>query len=260
LNDDLVNDLMIKLNEIKDGKADFSFKSLQTADEPDESCINGETRECGLSIGICKKGNQTCNNSLWGTCAGEIKPVQEICDDLLDNNCNGLTDCSDSACSSSSDCRTTQETEDSDNDGLPDDWEIKYFGNIQIQSGEDDFDNDEFSNAQEYSKNTDPTDASNVPEKKSSLTIIILISAVLLIAGALIWLFIFKPKKSVHDNIPAYSNRLSSSENIPKTNSALSKYIKDSLQKGYAKQQIKNALTMKGWAEKDIEDAFKFIK
>ncbi len=259
LNDDSVNDLIITLNEIKDGKADLSFKSIQTTTEEPEACTNGETRECGLDIGICKKGTQTCNNNLWGTCTGEIKPVQEICDDLLDNNCNGLADCSDSACSDSPDCGIIQEVKDSDNDGLPDDWEIRYFGNIQVQSGENDFDKDGFTNVQEYSKDTDPTSSSSIPEKKFDLTTIIIAVSVLIVAVFLIWLFVFKPRKPIPDNIPPYSSRTTYSGSA-KANPALTNYIKNSLENGYTKQQIKNALIAKGWEEKDVENAFKSYK
>ena len=46
---------------------------------------------------------------------------------------------------------------DLDGDGLPDWWEVKYFGAITEQSGSDDYDNDGYSNLQEYASGTDPT-------------------------------------------------------------------------------------------------------
>jgi len=45
---------------------------------------------------------------------------------------------------------------DSDNDGLPDWWEWKYFGNLD-QTGSDDYDSDGVSNLNEYLNGTDPT-------------------------------------------------------------------------------------------------------
>ena len=45
---------------------------------------------------------------------------------------------------------------DSDHDGLPDSWEIQYFGNLD-QTGIGDFDGDGFNNLQEYLAGTDPT-------------------------------------------------------------------------------------------------------
>lgn len=45
---------------------------------------------------------------------------------------------------------------DSDNDGLPDDWELTYFGGID-QNGEGDFDQDGIPNGAEYRAGTNPT-------------------------------------------------------------------------------------------------------
>jgi Bacterial TSP3 repeat len=46
---------------------------------------------------------------------------------------------------------------DSDGDGLPDGWELQYFGNL-TQTDTDDPDGDGFSNLQEFLAGTDPTD------------------------------------------------------------------------------------------------------
>jgi len=54
-------------------------------------CINNETRGCGIDVGVCTKGNQTCVNGAWANCSG-IAPVTEICNNSLDDNCNGLID------------------------------------------------------------------------------------------------------------------------------------------------------------------------
>ena len=50
----------------------------------------------------------------------------------------------------------------SDNDDLPDDWELEYFHDL-IQSANDDPDNDNYTNIQEYEANTDPTDPDEYP-------------------------------------------------------------------------------------------------
>ncbi len=50
---------------------------------------------------------------------------------------------------------------DSDNDGLPDAWEIQYFGSITAQNGSGDPDLDGKTNFQEYQNGTDPTDYYN---------------------------------------------------------------------------------------------------
>ncbi|NND65358.1 MAG: hypothetical protein HKM24_05270 [Gammaproteobacteria bacterium] len=52
---------------------------------------------------------------------------------------------------------------DTDQDGLPDDWEIANFGNLD-QSPSDDADNDGFTNLQEFAAGSDPTDANSSPD------------------------------------------------------------------------------------------------
>jgi len=51
---------------------------------------------------------------------------------------------------------TVAQTDDTDNDGLKDSWEIKYFGNLN-QNGTGDFDGDGVTNEDEESNVTDPT-------------------------------------------------------------------------------------------------------
>ena len=55
---------------------------------------------------------------------------------------------------------TSTDPLDSDQDGLPDTWEIEHFGDL-TQSGSDDFDNDGYSNLQEYEAGTGPTTSNN---------------------------------------------------------------------------------------------------
>lgn len=52
------------------------------------TCYNGDSSTIG--IGECKTGTITCsNNGEWGSCEGEVTPVDEICGDGLDNDCDG---------------------------------------------------------------------------------------------------------------------------------------------------------------------------
>jgi uncharacterized repeat protein (TIGR02543 family) len=52
-------------------------------------------------------------------------------------------------------------TDDSDGDGLPDGWEILYFGNLS-QNGFDDSDGDGISNATELAEGTNPNNAASL--------------------------------------------------------------------------------------------------
>ncbi|MCB9639452.1 MAG: putative metal-binding motif-containing protein [Myxococcales bacterium] len=53
------------------------------------SCYTGPASSKGF--GLCRDGKQTCEKGVWGTCAGEVLPDQEICDQR-DNNCDGQVD------------------------------------------------------------------------------------------------------------------------------------------------------------------------
>lgn len=54
------------------------------------------------------------------------------------------------------------EEDDSDGDGLPDSWEIEYFGDLS-HGPDEDFDGDGYTNLEEYEAGTDPTDINDKP-------------------------------------------------------------------------------------------------
>jgi FtsP/CotA-like multicopper oxidase with cupredoxin domain len=78
-----------------------------------EECNGAEGGVCDTGVpGICASGSQVCADGTE-TCRQDIQPVAEVCNDGLDNDCNGFTDSADPACQANcSDIR--------------DRWECKY--------------------------------------------------------------------------------------------------------------------------------------
>jgi hypothetical protein len=69
-------------------------------------CQEGATRECGIDIGECQKGVETCTGGSWykSGCTGNIGPKDEICYNGKDEDCNGVIDDS-SVCDPEFTCR-----------------------------------------------------------------------------------------------------------------------------------------------------------
>lgn len=46
------------------------------------------------NVGTCKAGTRTClpDGSGWMTCFGEVTPLYDLCDDGIDQDCNGIVD------------------------------------------------------------------------------------------------------------------------------------------------------------------------
>ncbi len=70
-------------------------------DNPNNSvCTPGDTMDCYSgptgteNVGLCQGGVHTCDaeGSTWGPCSGEVTPLQEVCDNLRDDDCNGTAD------------------------------------------------------------------------------------------------------------------------------------------------------------------------
>ena len=72
------------------------------------ACNDGDSRACyegpagTEGIGVCRGGTRTCSGGAWGDCAGQVLPSAEVCDDTVDNDCNGLVDGADPECVSCS--------------------------------------------------------------------------------------------------------------------------------------------------------------
>lgn len=70
------------------------------------ACIAFNT-PCGTDVGVCSAGILGCVNDQQ-VCVGNIGPQEpggeSLCSDGLDNDCNGLTDCEEPACSGALNC------------------------------------------------------------------------------------------------------------------------------------------------------------
>ncbi|MBI4739185.1 putative metal-binding motif-containing protein [Candidatus Woesearchaeota archaeon] len=55
-------------------------------------CTTGDTRLCGLNIGACKPGTQSCVSGVWGICSGGVTPLSEQCGNGIDDDCDNSVD------------------------------------------------------------------------------------------------------------------------------------------------------------------------
>ncbi len=204
-------------------ECDFlSNKKNETNHCNDGKLDNDETDiDCGGSLcGPCSIGEQ-CNNNLDcksnncdnGVCKKEVK----TCDESIDSDCDGVPNEDDlcpgtergaevdvDGCSDNQKNETpSPKVEDSDNDGMPDTWEINHGLNPNDPSdaNEDpdkdgltnieeyrlntdphvaDSDGDGFSDGQEYNAGTDPNDPDSHPEGHSKMFLWILILIIIL--------------------------------------------------------------------------------
>lgn len=62
--------------------------------DEDCECRHGEQRSCGIDEGVCEPGIEHCESGFWGDCQLPYDPedLVEICNDGLDNDCDGDTD------------------------------------------------------------------------------------------------------------------------------------------------------------------------
>jgi len=60
----------------------------------ERSCYDGDPAVAG--VGQCAAGVQICESNgeflVWGPCLGSVQPTDELCDDGIDNNCDGEVD------------------------------------------------------------------------------------------------------------------------------------------------------------------------
>ena len=218
-----------------------------------QTCFEGDIQQCNTGLqGLCSEGIKTCINSVYSGCVQKNQATIEQCSDNIDNDCDGKTDCSDSDCSNLPVCEVLGPSleGDSDNDGIDDVWELQYFNNLN-QGPSADYDGDGVTNLQEFLDNTDPTNRSDYLKKTSYMWLLYIIGIIILIiAIVFVVLKYFKPKKKSFSK--GFYRMPSTTGDV-----RLKNYVRDSLRKGFSKEQIKRALKAKGWKDKDIEDAFR---
>jgi len=98
------------------------------------SCVDNDGDGYNTTSACGGLSNIDCDDGVTG--AGVNPGTAEVCNDLIDNNCDSLTDCSDSSCSSAPNCLTFFQCNDGlDNDG---DFLVDYPNDPGCSSSTDD--------------------------------------------------------------------------------------------------------------------------
>ena len=211
-----------------------------------EICNDGKDNDCdGLTDNAdtsCEAGDGSCTPDWkcdsWIPESCSVGQTQtRTCSDL--NNCGVQTNkpSESRACSSAYD----QGGYDTDLDGLSDEWELQYFGSL-AQGPNDDFDNDGYTNAQEFAMSTNPKVSDEVGS--GSLTnVLLIVLIVLIVAGGIIFgYFKLKEKKKMKFKSVSYG-----------ANNKLIDYIKKSRMSGMSDNEIRIKLLEAGWKKHDVD-------
>ena len=80
--------------------------AICTIEQAITECILDETQSCDTGLlGICAAGTQICDaEGFWGECLQDEQSTEEVCDNGLDDNCDGNVDCDDNTCAENEFC------------------------------------------------------------------------------------------------------------------------------------------------------------
>lgn len=107
--------------------------------DEDCDCLDGTRQSCGTSVGRCERGFQECVGGSFGACQGGVTPTTEICNGF-DDNCNGATD-EDFVCDLPPEATDAlcDDGIDNDDDGFTDceDWSCTRSPDVTVCGSED---------------------------------------------------------------------------------------------------------------------------
>jgi hypothetical protein len=61
-------------------------------------CTGTATRPCGVAVGSCTQGTQSCTGGKWSGCSGGTGPKPRDCGSAVDNDCDGQIDSAQCGC------------------------------------------------------------------------------------------------------------------------------------------------------------------
>jgi hypothetical protein len=173
---------------------------IRNGQETGVDCGGAVCAPCGLGGSCLLDSDCQSGNCFAGICAGanctdNKKDGYETdvdcggpCDKCANGKgCQSANDCQSSYCNSTAKTCEIDPALDTDRDGLPDVWELKFFNCATCADPDEDYDKDGYTNLEEYRAGTNPLDPNDHPmyHKLNMWSLLFLIlGAIALLAGA----------------------------------------------------------------------------